>query len=152
MELAALIISIFALGVSIWVAFFEGRRDYKINRINLESVYFKEIYTEHLVTKIPKARNYIYFNQDNQLSGTKNLINELKELRRDSLYFQYHSKSFYDELNDTIQSLEDYLVANTKKVFVGEVRDEFMESLHNMIEDMYSIISEGYLGKYFSLK
>lgn len=147
MEVIALIVSIFALIISIGVPVIEYARDYRINRINLESEYFKEIYKEHLVSKLPKARNYITFDASKKLIGTDNLINELQELLVSSLYFKYTNETFYKNLKDKIQALEDYLVGNTGIQFSNQNQANVYKNINKYMEDIYKMISDAYLGK-----
>lgn len=141
------ILSGIAVGISIIVAIVEYVRDVKLSRVSLESEYFKDIYKEHLVFKIPNARKYVKFDSVNKLIDTDNLINELQALRQDSLYFQYNNHAFYKELKESIQKLEDYLVQNTNKEFIGEEQTQVYTYIKECIDDIYRIISDGYLGK-----
>ena len=75
------------------------------------------------------------------------LINELQKLRQDSLYFQYNNPEFYKQLKETIQNLEDYLVTNTGKEFIGEEQTIVYNTIKDNINEIYRIISNGYLGK-----
>ena len=47
MDVAAFIISLLALGVSIIVAFVEAKREYNISKISLEFEFYKEIFEKH---------------------------------------------------------------------------------------------------------
>jgi hypothetical protein len=148
MEIAALGISFLALIVSIIAIFIESKRENRLNGVNLEGEYYRDIYKEALVYKIPKARGFIGFDEGSRLVGTEALIQELQNLRTDSLYFQYSRKDFFDELNKKIQKLEDYLVSNTKnRVFLGESQQDALEEIRHGIEDIYKLISDAYLGK-----
>ena len=141
------ILSILAITVSIAVVFIEWIKDSRLNRVNLESEYFRDIYKEHLIYGIPKARGYIKFDVEDRLTGIDNMINELQKIRQDSLYFQYNNKDFYCELKVALQALEDYLVNSGGKVFSGEDQSEFYNNLKEGINKIYRIVSKGYLGK-----
>lgn len=129
------------------VAVIEFIKDSKMNQINLESEYFKDIYKDHLVYKIPTARKYIKFSMDNELEGTDKLIEELQQIRQESLYFQYNNAQFYDKLKGVLQNLEDYLVNNAGKKFVGEEQTQVYNYIKNAIDEIYKIISDGFLGR-----
>lgn len=141
------ILSISAIVISIFVAIVEYVREIRLSRLTLESEYYKEIYKEHLVYKIPTARKYVKFTSSNKLSDTDKLIEELQLLRQDSLYFQYNNPEFYKELKKTVQQLEDYLVENDGKEFEGEEQTNVYNVIRNNIDDIYKIISNRYLGK-----
>lgn len=147
MDVVSLVLSIIAILVSVVVAFVESGREYRLSRIGLEAEYFKDIYKEHLVYKIPSARGYIKFDSANKLIGSDKLIDELQQLRKDSLYFQYNNPAFYEELKQNIQKLENYLVMNEGRVFVGEEQTTAYTRIKDDIENIYRVISNGYLGK-----
>ncbi|MBS6195469.1 MAG: hypothetical protein KH828_07815 [Clostridiales bacterium] len=141
------ILSIIAIVISVLVMIVEYIKDMKLSRLNLESEYFKDIYKEHLVYKIPVARKCVKFDVMNKLSETDGLIDELQQLRQDSLYFQYNNITFYKNLKETIQRLEDYLVKNTGKEFVGEEQTQVYNIIKKDIDEIYKLISDGFLGK-----
>ena len=85
MDIAALIISVIALVTSVIVACVEYYRDFKITTINLEFEFYKEIYMEHLIKKIPRARDVIWIDEGYMVRDTQMLLDELNEVRRDSI-------------------------------------------------------------------
>lgn len=141
------ILSIIAIVISIIVAILDYWRELRINRTNLDSEYIKDIYKEHLVYKIPEARKYMNFDCSSKLIGTDKLIQELQQLRYDSLYFQYNNLDFYEELKKKLQQLEDRLVENTGKEFLGEEQTQLLTSIQEEINSIYKLISDLYLGK-----
>ena len=147
MDLAALIIAILALVVSVIVPIIEDRRERKINKINLESEFYKEIYKEHLIKLIPNARKYIGFTESGRLRDTEELREELNKLRQDSLYFLYSDKEYYKELRRLTQGLEDYLINSEEKIYtsIEEQRQVFKE-IQKGITELYTHISNNYLG------
>lgn len=142
------VLSFFAIIISIGTVIFEYIRELKFNRTNLEAIYYTDIYKEHLVYGIPNARKYIKIDINNQLIGTDKLINELQKLRQDSLYFQYSNIKFYEELCKATQTLEDFLVENTSKFYEGEEQTKIYNYIQNGLNEVYRVISSGYLGKY----
>jgi hypothetical protein len=147
MDVAALIIAILALIVSIIVPLIENWRDIKINRINLESEYYRDIYKEHLIKGIPNARKYIGFTPNGKLRDTEELREELNCLRQDSLYFLYNDKEYYDGLKQITQDLEDYLLECEDTIFSKTERRKVLGNIQRMIRELYSYISDNYLGK-----
>lgn len=142
------VLSFLAIIISIGTVIFEYIKELKFNRTNLEAIYYTDIYKEHLVYDIPNARKYIKIDRNNQLIGTDKLINELQKLRQDSLYFQYSNIKFYEELCEATQTLEDFLVKNTHEIYEGEEQTKIYNYIQNGINEVYRVISSGYLGKY----
>lgn len=145
MEKISIIISIIAIAVSIISMITMNKRQYRINNINLESVYFKEIYMHHLIHNIPNNRNLIKFDCNDKLIGTDELIDELQLLLQDSLYFYYTNEKFYDSLEKCVQKLENYLVENSDRVFTGEKQTKGYNTIRDDISSIYKVISENYL-------
>ena len=147
MEIAALIISILAFALSICVAIAESKRDYKITKISVEFEFYREIYKDHLIKKIPEARRYMWISKDGFLKDAQPLIDELNEIRRDSLYFLYNNKTFYCKLKGKLQKLEDYLIQSETKVLIGEDHTAFLGSVQDQLNGIYELISQAYCGQ-----
>lgn len=147
MEIAALIISIIAIVVSVVTAVNDNRRDMKINQINLSAIYFQEIYKDHLIYKIPKARREMRIGPDRKLADTEKLIKELNDVRKDSLYYYYSDRPFYDELVNRLRMLEDYIVTSEVRNFNNEGKKDFFDQVEDDLKKIYSYIVEYYYGK-----
>ena len=148
MDLAALIISILAFVLSILVAIAESKRDYKITKISIEFEFYREIYKDHLIKKIPEARRYMWISKDGYLKDAQPLIDELNEIRRDSLYFLYNNKPFYSKLKKKLQKLEDYLIHSETEVLIGEDQTAFLSGVQDQINGIYEVISQAYCGAF----
>lgn len=138
--------SLIALFVSFGTAIFEYFWNDKINRTNLESEFFKEIYGEYIMTEIPKARKMIRYN-DKRISDTGELCDVLNGIRQSSLFYLYEDKKFYDELIGDLQELEDELVKREGQVLEDHQYADFVSDLQKRIEKIYSIIMGKYTGK-----
>ena len=141
MELAALIISIISIVASVIMTVWQLVITKQINRINLSKNEFDLIFSKYLITEIPRSRKYLKFDQKNKITGINYLINTLHELRKDSLYFNYHNKKFYNELEKKILELEDYLITNSNIKYEGSRQTNMLNNVDKMIEDLYSIIN-----------
>lgn len=148
MDLAALIISILAFALSIYVAIAESKRDYKITKISIEFEFYKEIYKDHLIKKIPETRRYMWIDKNGYLKDSQPLIDELNEVRRDSLYFRYNNKTFYSKLTKKLQKLEDYLIESESRILIGEDQTTFLSSVQNQLNGIYEVISQAYCGEF----
>ena len=126
MEVAALIISIISLLLSIIITFCEIRENRKINDISLESEYFDYLFKELLLKEIPKSRAKISFNMNSNLINTEDLVSTLNDIRHSALYFQYTDTEFFNNLKTELQNLEDYLVKSDGKEMIGEEQTDFL--------------------------
>jgi len=147
MEVAALVISIIALLVSIVVACIEYFRDFKIAKIGLEFEFYREIYKEHLIYKIPEARNVMWIDEKRYLRDSDKLIEELNRIRRDSLYFMYNNRPFYEELKTQLQKLEDYIIKAGEKELAIDEQATFLNTVQDSLDGIYRVISNAYCGK-----
>lgn len=140
-----LVLSVLAIIISILSVLFEYFWNQKINRTNLEADFFKDIYGEYLMRKIPEARNVIHYN--NQIvSDTEDLINVLNDIRQASLFFKYKDKDYYKTLCEKLQGLEDKLVKKSGKMSDDDYA-EFIREINQDIEGIYDIIMKKYIGK-----
>lgn len=140
------VISLGAAAIAIISAIVVYRQTERINRINLQSAFFDEIYKEHLIRKIPEARRYIGF-VNGRLIGTDKLVDELNDIRKDSLYFYYNNKIFFQKLKDIMQELENFLIVREGRIVEVDEQVEIVEKIQNDIERIYACINEFYLGK-----
>ncbi len=58
------ILSLIAIIVSLGSAAYQWYLDSHMNQVNLESEYFKSLYSKHLLYDLPIARKYIRFDQN----------------------------------------------------------------------------------------
>lgn len=140
-----LFLSVLALIFSIGSSLFEYFWNQKINKTNLEAEFFKDIYSDYLMKKIPDARNVIHYN-DNIVSDTDDLIEVLNDIRQSSLFYKYKDRNFYNLLCKQLQELEDKLVSKT-----GQMSDDdyasFVQEINSDIENIYDTIMKKYIGK-----
>lgn len=139
-----LILSIIAIIVSVSTAIFEYMYNKKINRTNLEAEFFITIYGKSLMEKIPKARQVIHYDGVS-ISDTQDLIDELNNIRLSSLFYKYSDRTYYDELCNKLQSLEDVLIKTDK--LSGDDYAVFINNLNLRLENIYHFIMNKYIGK-----
>ena len=146
MDAITFFLSFLALLVSITTAINDHFRNWQINRTNLEATYFDEIYKDHLIYDIPKARRHMRFNPENKLVDTEKFIDELNAVRKDSLYFCYTDAHFYHSVVSKLQKLEDYIINLEDTVFSQEEQTAFAEEVQIQLNAIYSCITDRYNG------
>lgn len=142
----AILISLFALAVSIIIPIFEQISNNRMNITNLEAEYFRNAYSEFLMQDIPAAREKIIFNGQN-VSGTDDLIDVLRELRKKSIYFKSMHTKFYNCLLGKIQELEDYIIIEEPHINYQWDFLLFENTVQSKLSEVYEIITKQYLGK-----
>ncbi|GKU78001.1 hypothetical protein [Paenibacillus sp. L3-i20] len=145
MEIAAILVSIVAIIISIVVAIIQYNTAIGINKMNLKSVYFNEIYMKYLIYEIPNARKYIHITFEGKLTGDDKIRNELNKMRQDSLYYLYNDELFYNKLKHRCQILEDYIIESSTKKMLGEDQTEFNNKLKEELKAIYKIINDKFL-------
>lgn len=135
MELASLIIAI----ISLVISFFQNK---KINSLNLQSRYFEKIFDEYLIKKIPESRKYIKYHND-RLVDADRLIDTTDELKKDSLYFKYSNKEFYEKLKKNIDDLGVFLTdcSNRNESDLDQQVKNLLE-IGEKIESIYKLINK----------
>lgn len=141
-----LFLSILAVIISIFAVFFEYYWSQKINRTNLEADFYKDIYGDYLMNKIPEARRVILYS-NHVISDTDDLIDVLNDIRHSSLFYKYKDKNFYEKLCSQLQKLEDKLVKDTGVIIEDEYYVDFTKTVNKDIEDIYNTIMDKYIGK-----
>lgn len=142
MDVAAFVVSICAILISIFVPIFQALHDNKINKLSLESLYHQEIYKDYLLEKIPMARRYLIFTSDGKLDETNLLCKTLEEMVFDSLYFFYQDQSFYDDLKEKCDELIEYLVQLSQQNNSSENQRIAMDEVQTYIKEIYSLIEQ----------
>lgn len=140
-----MILSILALAISIITAIIEYVWNKAINITNLESEFYKNIYFDYLMKKIPEARQEIRYNNGKVCDVVK-LTDVLNDMRQDSLFFKYKDKGFYNSLKQKLQNLEDYLVKSNDKEMDADDFVEFNSEINCKIEEIYDFIMKKYKG------
>lgn len=139
------IIATLALLISIVVAISEFLSNKKTNVSNLNAYYFNEIYREHLIKYIPSARNYISFNRNGNVVGHEHMIEEMKKIQRDSLYYKYTDSNYFEKLKKAAQAIENYLINCHGQTYIGEEQVDFYKKLTELLEELYKILNKKYL-------
>ncbi len=139
------ILSIVAIFISIIIPLFQHFWNKKMHSDDLEAEFYKDIFKEYLIKRIPEARIRIHYN-NNKLDGTNRLIDVLNNLRRDILFFRFNDRTYYDELCKLLQKLEDKLVNRTGNMNDSEYI-KFYEEVDKDIHSIYEVIMKKYAGK-----
>lgn len=147
METVSLILSLISFVTSVIIAIYEIVENRKLNSVSLESEYFDSLFKDFLLNKIPLTRSTIKFDMNSKLVGTEEFINVLKDMRHNSLYFQYTDVSFFDELKKALFDLEDYILNSENKEITGEEQTEFFNEVQKKIVVIYKILLNKYKGK-----
>lgn len=147
MEIAALVVSILAVIITIINFLFQQKRETKFFRKNLDAEYFNEIYKDSFIFKIPTSRRYISFTTEGNLVGVEKLIEELTNVRAHSIYYHYNDFDYYSSLKEQVESIEDFLVLTAQKTLHGEDQNDFFNKLNTKIKKLYEINYKKYIGK-----
>ena len=144
MEVAALIISIISIVITLGVAWWQIKRTKKLNDINLEAELSKDIIKEFLTNRFPNAITAIYFKK-RKLTNIVQLQNALNDLRKKMRFFKYCDSNFFEQLKVKSQALEDYIVNNEGRTYTTEDQGEVMEEIKRQMTDIYSLLKSKYI-------
>lgn len=136
----AIVVSLFSLLISILIAIWQLYVNIKINRVNLKSNVCKKVFEDYLIKKIPHARRLLKFDAEGKLTGVEELKNIIVDMIKDSLYYRYNDKSFYDELVKNLQELEDALIVGLDKSFDSVGQCDFNNRVEIILAEVYRII------------
>lgn len=141
-------LSVIAIIISIMTVFFEFYYTTHNNKSSLMSIYYSETYKKYLTNLVPDARMAISYNKQTKvLSGTDMLEEVILDIRKDSLYFKYQNKKFYNKLMQKLDLIDDLLVLNGQTRLAWNSYKEFETKLDDIIAKMYELINDNYTGK-----
>lgn len=141
MSIASFVLAIISLIVSIVVAIMQIKTSIKINKINMNAYYCEKIFNDYLIIFIPQARKLVQFNAKKKLVGTDKLIEQLRKMLKDSLFFKYADSFFYNKLKNLLQKLEDLLVSKANKIIETTDHAEIYQQIDEFITQIYTVIN-----------
>ena len=144
-EYIELSISAIAILISIIVGVCDFRLNFKLNKINMESEIYQNIFFEHFIHKIQQAQHNIRNTQEG-LTGTDALEEELNNLRHEALFFLYKDELFYKKLCGKLQKLEDNVINANNIRMNDEEYSLFFDRLKENIKEIYSLVMNKYEG------
>lgn len=151
MEIAAFVVSIISIVVSVGTIFYDKMVDKKINEINMNSIYFNELFMEILSKKLPQCRRRIIFDNSGQLTGTDELIDVLREFRVNSQFFRYTDPIFFKSLINALQKLEDDVLTFENEKHIGKEQTKINRKISEDVSKIYKLtfnkLSHGFLKK-----
>ena len=104
--------------VAILMSILELVKNDEINKVNLQSVYYQQIFEDYLLNDIPRKITYIDFDDEGKLNEDyRQLTITLMEMLEKCLYFKFANKKFYDRLKDLISELDDELIIISGKQY-----------------------------------
>lgn len=140
-DIASLFLSAIAIVISVLTIFYEIR----LNRTNLQAVYFEQIFGEYLKDKIPCAMDKLDFNSNGKLNNSYRKINTVfMEMIRKCGYFKYAKNDFFYELKIKTQNLEDHLVDLAGKEVPREQQQKEKLLIHKEVQDIVRLINHNY--------
>lgn len=138
MTVAEIVSNIFA-SIALIVSFVGWYRESRAQKRAHEFDLFRDVYQDFLIKRLPEARDRIRVTVGGTVSQTDALIDELRALRKASIYFKYAEPQFFEELRDKLWALEDYLVELPDHVDNGQ-RKNFDGNVSQKLKDIYQYI------------
>lgn len=109
----------------------------KINSINLNTVFYNEIFNDILLKKLPAAAEETL---KNNFSNFDAFDDVLVELNKNILYLKFKNKNFYTKVEKEIIKIDDFLSHLYKTTIKPSTKNQF----EKLIEDLYQVIYENY--------
>ncbi len=141
-EIMASVLSVLAIMISI-ISIIEQR---KINRTNLQSTYFKEIFSDYLLHKIPDAASKINFNNKGYILNNYKTVNKIfMDMIKKCGYYKYAKNDFYVQLIQMTKDLEDKLVSKNG-ICISDINEQnlFLIMIHQDVMNIIKFINKNY--------
>jgi len=142
----AFIVSLIALGYSIWQGSKTSQLEKKMNSKVLNSEFFKEIFFTLIIKEIPTQ--ILEIKMANTFpdikAKTRLLRTNLSNLRKNAEFYKYFEKEFHTQLVTITTNLEDELIkaiqtSNVESFKSREVKiDNEVNNLYNLLRNYYS--------------
>ena len=143
LDFVAIFISLAAIIVSVYGIYVQR----KLNNVNLQSTYFKEIFGEYLKKKIPESSSKLVYDEHGKLDKSYREISKvLFTMWRSCGYFKYVHNDFYFQLGEMIKTIDEALVT------IAGIREPEKEkqskniiAIHQKIEEIVLFINKEFL-------
>lgn len=142
MDKVAIIISIVSLIATILIAIWQIITTININKINIKSNVCEKIFDDYLISKIPSARKFLKFDCKGKLTGWEKLNKTLVDMKLSALYFKYNDKIFYENLDNKLMDLEDYITSLIDKKHDSTKHADIYIKIDEDIKAIYKLIDE----------
>lgn len=136
-----LVISCIALVVSSMLVIYEIFCNKKLNKKNLESGLYNEIFKKYLIEVLPKSIAELSY-RDNKVINVDKFQDDLNNFRTEVKLFEYIDKKFYFRLKKEIQTLEDYSIL--KSSVHAEEYGDYMKNIREKMSNIYKIVLDKY--------
>lgn len=139
-------IALVVSGISIVISCITLYQEKKMNLQNLQAIYFKEIFQEYLIYKIPQAALKLNFDGEGKLKVSYRKINDtMMKMIKGARYFVFADRDFYNDLKSKTQYLEDELaVLSNKRVQNKDEQDKAIIHINMIISDVVDFINKKY--------
>ena len=133
--------------VAILMSILELVKNDEINKVNLQSVYYQQIFEDYLLNDIPRKITYIDFGDEGKLNEDyRQLTITLMEMLEKCLYFKFANKKFYDRLKDLISELDDELIIISGKQYENKYdREKALAVIYNKISGIVKCVNKYYM-------
>lgn len=90
------------------------------NQFQTRTGYYNKIFDDYLIKRIPDARKYIRFDENDKLADSKVLISALDDMMNDAVYFKYNNCDFYERLKKQVIEFADFISKYSNEKVVDE--------------------------------
>ena len=80
------------------------------------------------------------FDEMGKFVGAGKMVETIKLLIKDSLYFRYNDRKFYDNLTKKLEELENILVENVDKQIDTIKQNDLTNKIEKLIVEVYEIV------------
>ncbi len=117
----------------------------KINRTNLISNFYNNIFLESLTVKIPQAHSKMVFSNANVLIDADDLLDELDEMLVNCLYFKYTNRKLYLSLISKIHAIQNHIADCSNNTKDARQQKAELTFIDENISAIYKEINKAYL-------
>ena len=116
----------------------------KINRQNLNAVYFNKIFDSILIDELPKSLEKIRYINSTFVDDNDSLENTITNLYDKITFFKYKNLKFYKLLEAKIIIVDDFLVQYHGFMCTQREFKKFKDEIDSSVREIYYLIEKEY--------
>ncbi|CEJ75418.1 Uncharacterised protein [[Clostridium] sordellii] len=138
------ILSVIAILISIGSVFYNNYSNGKVTEKTLNKDFFKNIYFEYIINKIPEAVMKLEAKSDSATNECNNLNDLIHEVIDASTFYRYFDNEFYEDLLSKLIELDELTISASEPKISSSTFRKYKEDIHKSFNSLYTLLKTYY--------
>ena len=143
-DVAACILSGIAIIASIYACNRSNEVSKKITEKTLNENFFKEIFFEDIIVKIPRCLSKIKYEEHNAAIECNKLDEIIFEILDKIIFYKYFDNGFYIEIRDILIEMDEKLVIASEDELSKPQFEYYFNKIEELVNSFYSKLKKYY--------